>query len=614
MPTFPNTHVKSFDTWSNYTGTISGRAIPVYCTVVGGTDSSVLKLHGDALRAILQYCFDQNAPLRVIGSAWSFSKIIEPGAVVLDPGNMNFICRIPPFLFAPEYQARAAQGFTPMFVEGGTQIAALNRRLADDVRLALQTSGAGDGHRIAGAIATGTHGSALGIGALHDTVRGLYLMVAPDRALFVQSASTPVCTAGVAEWLANQTGVPTTLVTDDAQFHAALVSLGSLGIVFGVVLEAVPLYRLKFSRLARPWSDPAVWTAIRTLDTSPLHPNIAALPYHFDVVMHPYPPSGNEPGVFATMMWKTPADGIAASSPLPSIPLASSDLMGLISTLTQDLLGHLLEPLALPILQGYISKQLVGNASPASGEAFPGEMFGPTSLPPGTGASTEIIVDHGFAELALNVVYQQLDALKSSGKFLLGCIGVRFVPATQALLGMNIHPMNCYIELPSIRNANVLALYEAIWNALEAAHIPFACHWGQLHGMNAQRLGTYFGDRASAWKAARTSLLASQPNALNVFGAPILAQVGLDGAATVAPAAPAAVAPQALAAAPPQSRSVIFRASRGADVSAWQAAIGLPADGVFGPATEAATRAWQAAHHLNADGVVGPASWATVQA
>jgi hypothetical protein len=281
--------------------------------------------------------------------------------------------------------------------------------------LALQTSGAGNGHRIAGAIATGTHGSALGIGALHDTVRALYLMVAPNRALLVQSGTLPVCTGGAGAWLANQTGVPTTVVSDDAQFRAALVSLGSLGVVFGVVIEAVPLYQLQFLRLARSWEDRAVRLAMRTLDTTPLHPQNPATPYHFDVVMHPYPPDGGAPGLFATMMWKVPAPAGALTSPMPAIPLASSDLMGLVSKLTQDLVGHLLEPLAMPILRGYISQQLAGNASPTSGQQFPGEIFGPTTLPPGTGASTEIVVDHGLTEAALNVVYQTLQARAGSG-------------------------------------------------------------------------------------------------------------------------------------------------------------------------------------------------------
>jgi hypothetical protein len=46
--------------------------------------------------------------------------------------------------------------------------------------------------------------------------------------------------------------------------------------------------------------------------------------------------------------------------------------------------------------------------------------------------------------------------------------------------------------------------------------------------------------------------------------------------------------------------------SRGADVRRLQRAIGVAADGVFGPATERALRRWQRRHGLTADGIAGP--------
>jgi hypothetical protein len=45
---------------------------------------------------------------------------------------------------------------------------------------------------------------------------------------------------------------------------------------------------------------------------------------------------------------------------------------------------------------------------------------------------------------------------------------------------------------------------------------------------------------------------------------------------------------------------------RGGDVRALQRALGLPADGVFGPQTETAVKRYQSSHGLTADGVVGP--------
>jgi SpoIID/LytB domain protein len=61
--------------------------------------------------------------------------------------------------------------------------------------------------------------------------------------------------------------------------------------------------------------------------------------------------------------------------------------------------------------------------------------------------------------------------------------------------------------------------------------------------------------------------------------------------------------------APPYPGSPLRRGSRGADVVIWQRALGVAADGYFGPQTEQATRNWQGANGLDADGIVGLTSW-----
>jgi peptidoglycan DL-endopeptidase CwlO len=71
--------------------------------------------------------------------------------------------------------------------------------------------------------------------------------------------------------------------------------------------------------------------------------------------------------------------------------------------------------------------------------------------------------------------------------------------------------------------------------------------------------------------------------------------------------APAAQVARAQSSAAATSVSTYLRlGSRGSAVAAAQQALGVPADGIFGPQTRAAVLAFQRAHGLEVDGVIGP--------
>jgi peptidoglycan hydrolase-like protein with peptidoglycan-binding domain len=64
--------------------------------------------------------------------------------------------------------------------------------------------------------------------------------------------------------------------------------------------------------------------------------------------------------------------------------------------------------------------------------------------------------------------------------------------------------------------------------------------------------------------------------------------------------------------APPSSSSGASSGASGASVSAIQHALGLPADGIYGPRTRAAVRRFQRRHGLAVDGVAGPQTLAAL--
>jgi hypothetical protein len=484
-------------------------------------------LSGD-LSAILTYCLS-GPPERLctLGATWSLSNVLQPGNVVLDPGAFNQITRVDPAWLTDAYRSWATPGGTPIMAQGGVNIGVLNATLGRS-GLALQTSGASDGHRLAGCIATGTHGSDLQVGAVHDTVLALYVVVGPSQAVLLQPSQRSF-TPDLAQWFQDNTSLPTRDVADDELFNAAKVALGSLGFVHSVIVEAVPLYELHGLSVQRGLYDDAVWTAMETLDPSPLCEGVttkvpipATSPDFFTVVLAPYADAGDV-GAFPTMLWKRPA-AAPFQPPDPSRPALSTDLTRLLSALIPKVDGALTEGLVSSIVT---SETIAMYPAHEVAPVFPGTYFGPTTLPPGNGRSSEIVVDHARTRDAVTTVISALQAEAQAGRHLLGGIGVRFVPATTALLGMNIHPMNTYIEFPGLGSSDMPRVQQAVWQALRAAGIPFSCHWGQQYGMDAAGVRAYFGDRVDRWKAARSRLLTT-PEARTVFSTPLLANVGLD--------------------------------------------------------------------------------------
>lgn len=522
---FPHTGASSVDRWSNYHGTIRDRAIPLL--LVPGLPGAMepgssfgLRQCGEALSAMIGHAIDEKKTLRVAGSRWSLSNVIEPGDILVDSAYMNTLLRVRHEWLTTDYvNTRVSQGLVPIFVQGGATIHSVNKSLSE-LGLALRTSGAADGQRVAGAIATGTHGSAIDVGAIHDTVLAVHLIVASDKAFLIMPGTHPALTGGFGDWLGAETGIPTETIRSDDVFAAAQVSLGSLGVVHGVVLETEPLYGLRHQVIPLDIRDPRLGRAIETLDTLPLHPHRPVRPFHFDVVLSPYPPAGG--GAFVGLHWKEDAfpPPIAPPPKDPDLSVEVLSVIGLLSSLIRD-------PVRGQTIESLVNLVLADRYAPSDDEPrSPGEMFGPTVLPPGNGVSTEIAVPHRHSLAALSVIYAAVAAEAAQGRHILGAFGVRFVPrGTGALLAMNQSEMTTCIEMGSIATLDAARIYSRCWSALDLAGIPFACHWGQQGGHTPSRLLRYFGANAIKWRIVRDLLL--PPPARAVFASRILGSVGL---------------------------------------------------------------------------------------
>lgn len=488
---------------------------------------------GGAVRAVVQAAFDDNQPLRVPGGRWSLSTIGKPKSTLLDLSNYRRIGAVPANWLDEDFAASAAAaGISPMLVAAGMTVNVVNRELAKK-KLALRTSGASDGQTFAGAISTGTHGADMKVGALHDTVLALHLVVSPTRSVLVQAASGPLVEAS-AETLAKWFGIECELLSDDNLFRAAKVHLGSLGVVLNVVVETVPLYYLK--RLRTPHLEGASWRGVlksrRPKNANGLHPED---PDCLQFIVNPYAPHPDtDPRAWLISMQKLAFSGQAGVIAEPTDVSLKSDLADFLPALV-SLFDHDVELPGNPMLRAVTSSQLRGiyGATTNTTLALPGAMFGPPDFlgidfDPVRGASAEYVFDATQARAGVEAILDTLASQAELTNQYFGGIGVRFVKGSDGFLAPNAQALNCFVELQSLYTDELPAIHTAVGKALTKAGIPYCGHWGQW-AMNSPAVAKrWWGANAiAAWRGARSDLLPTA-KARKIFASPILKVAGLE--------------------------------------------------------------------------------------
>ena len=125
------------------------------------------------IQGILREAVAQEIPVRALGGGWSFSRAPATDGWVLNTKPLNWVFPISPGSLVP---SRADQAANLFLVQCGNNISEINRYLETDKERSLKTSGASNGQTFAGAVSTGTHGSAIDVGALQDHVIGMHLI------------------------------------------------------------------------------------------------------------------------------------------------------------------------------------------------------------------------------------------------------------------------------------------------------------------------------------------------------------------------------------------------------------------------------------------------------
>ena len=474
--------------WRNWHETVT-QTVREYVSVRNSNESAstigAYNETGRALQGFIRRAIDEDTSLRAVGGGWSFTSVAAADGIMLATQRLNYRFGIGAQSLARPY----APDRMPVFLQAGISIADVNKYLARRGQ-ALPTSGASNGQTMAGALATGTHGAAIDVGAVPDYVVAMHLATAPDGpTVWLERKRYRVLKdTAIAHFDAK-------LEDDEDIFDAALVSFGSFGLVLGVLIEPVPLYWL------HAWRQPIVlddslWDAITagTFDNMALPGANGRRPYHLELILNPNDPAK----VMATVMYHEATRPPNSKRPTLSGGFGKGDsALDFIGRVT-DKYGKSTATIAKLFDKAYAPYTNIAGT--------PGETFSDTSTR-GRSASSAMGVPLDRAreafETAADIVRRnQAPAI----------VGMRFVKATRAILGFTHHQLvTCVLEVDGAFSNRTRQAHQEVWHALIQANIPHTFHWGKMHNLDAQRVRDRYGAaRVDKWVNARQALLTAE--------------------------------------------------------------------------------------------------------
>lgn len=171
----------------------------------------------------------------------------------------------------------------------------------DDWNLALPNMGGYDGQTIMGVISTSTHGSGITLGPFPDLVRSLVLATTgrwdgptvgggePDDGVYLYRIEPSDGPTDPARY--DDVRVP--LIQDDACFDAVICSMGTMGVVYSLVIEVMQTFWLQERRSLTTLDE--VLAALQPDTSHPSHlPAVLADWRHYEVLIHPYAMRGGK--------------------------------------------------------------------------------------------------------------------------------------------------------------------------------------------------------------------------------------------------------------------------------------------------------------------------------
>jgi len=319
--------------WHNFSNT--QQVAPEYMAEPKSIDDLVL-----ATKLALQ----NGRRIRMTGSGHSHSDVAVDDQVLLTPTGLTSP------LTLDRTRLKSPNAPTLVLVQLGITLRALNTYL-DTQNLALENMGGYDAQTIVGASMTGTHGSGLGYGPMASQIVSMQVVGEGGRVVQVEPTNgitNPATFPGTQE---ENSQIPIALIQDDDVFNAMTVSIGSMGIVYSVVLRTDRKFWLDERRTLMTWAQVSAPGGVleRIVNGQPLD-NSAHPPEHYELQYNPYAVNGDHSFLLTTRTryYVKPTNGDTVrgqplTDALQGLVVASSGAIATIVNTTPDAVPGLIE-------------------------------------------------------------------------------------------------------------------------------------------------------------------------------------------------------------------------------------------------------------------------------
>ena len=461
-------------TWKNHSGNYSVEPLRLYRP---NDLTELTEIIAEASRV--------DATVRAVGSHHSWSDAALTFGFLVETHRLNRILAL-----EPELLTAAAQGRKLVRSEAGIRLRELNAHL-DSVGLALSNMGGYDEQTVAGVMSTSTHGSGIGFGPLVSYVQSIELIAADGGFYRIEPA------AGITEAAAYRARYPERrLVQDDQWFAAISVSMGCMGVIYAVTLEAEPSYWLKEVRTL------STWTKVRAA----LESGILDAHRHYEVYFNPHPEKSGEHNCLVTTRNRVERpQGRTKGERYRRNWLVELGARIVIIPKLLNLIFDLF-PRSAPRLIDFSLKSLADVEY--TNKSYKVLNIGAANLLPAYSAEIGIPVDSRMLHIqAVERIFAIARQHATIGTvYHTAPVALRFVKASNALLSMMSGSDTMMIELILLHDTEggfeLLASYEKELYALGGRP-----HWGQfnvLTGSNGLLAAMY--PRLAEWQAVREQL------------------------------------------------------------------------------------------------------------